>query len=102
MANLYDELMEGMNAAEQYLQGKITLKTVTVSMPPPVAVSPDEIRAIREGLNMSQAVFAGKLRMSVRTLQGWESGKTRPNPQAALLLKMVKHSPQTFETIAAL
>lgn len=101
MSTLYEELMEGMEAAEQYLQGKITLKTVTVEKHDPVVITPEEIRAIREQLNLSQAVFAQKLRMSVRTYQGWEQGKTRPNPQAALLLKMVSQSPQTFSRIAA-
>ncbi|WP_342750334.1 hypothetical protein [Avibacterium endocarditidis] len=40
--------------------------------------------------------------MSVRTYQGWEQGKTTPNKQAALLLKMIERSPQTFEEIVSL
>ncbi|WP_274585603.1 helix-turn-helix domain-containing protein [Neisseria leonii] len=101
MTRLFDELMEGMNAAEQYLQGKITLRTVEAETVAPVTITPEEIRTIRESLNFSQAVFARKLRTSVRTYQGWEQGKTRPNPQAALLLRMVQQSPQTFAAIAA-
>ncbi|QMT39823.1 helix-turn-helix domain-containing protein [Neisseria shayeganii] len=99
--NLFQELQEGMAAAEQYLQGKATLKTVTVEKSEPVHIEPAEIRAIREQLNLSQAVFAAKLRTSVRTYQGWEQGKTRPNPQAALLLRMVQKSPKTFKAIAS-
>lgn len=99
--NIFNELMEGMEAYRLHQEGKITLKTVTVEKAAPVSISPEEIRAIREGLNLSQAVFARKLRMSVRTYQGWEQGKTHPNPQAALLLKMVAQSPQTFNSIAA-
>ncbi|MDK4680297.1 helix-turn-helix domain-containing protein [Kingella negevensis] len=65
-------------------------------------ITPEEIRSIRENLHLSQAVFAQKLRTSVRTYQGWEQGKTRPNPQAALLLKMVEQSPQVFQAISAI
>ncbi|WII91597.1 helix-turn-helix domain-containing protein [Kingella negevensis] len=68
----------------------------------PVFITPEEIRSIRENLHLSQAVFAQKLRTSVRTYQGWEQGKTRPNPQAALLLKMVEQSPQVFQAISAI
>lgn len=102
--NLFEELKEGLEAAEQYLQGKITLRAIEAEIPEngAAAISPEEIRAIRESLNFSQAVFAHKLRCSVRTYQGWEQGKTRPNPQAALLLRMVQKSPKTFKTIAAL
>ena len=99
--NLFNELVAGMEAYQQHQAGKITLKTVEVEQPKPVQISPEEIRAIREKLQLSQAVFARKLRTSVRTYQGWEQGKTRPNPQATLLLKMVEQSPQIFNTISA-
>ncbi|MCF7528668.1 helix-turn-helix domain-containing protein [Neisseria lisongii] len=99
--NLFAELKEGFEAYEQHRQGKITLNCVEVEMPAPVMITPEEIRAIRESLNFSQAVFARKLRTSVRTYQGWEQGKTKPNPQAALLLRMVERSPKTFAAIAA-
>lgn len=100
--NLFDELKAGFAAYDDYAKGKITLKTQTLQNAPPVAISPAEIRAIREQLNLSQAVFANRLKTSVRTLQGWEQGKTKPNPQAALLLKMVAKLPNTLNTIAAL
>lgn len=99
--NLFSELAEGMRAADDFYQGKITLHTTEAETLPPVSLTPDEIRAIRESLNFSQAVFAQKLRTSVRTYQGWEQGKTKPNPQAALLLCMVRRSPETFRAIAA-
>lgn len=99
--NLFNELVSGLEAYQQHQTGKLTLKTVTVECPEPVQISPEEIRAIREKLQLSQAVFARKLRTSVRTYQGWEQGKTRPNPQAALLLRMVERSPQVFTAISA-
>lgn len=102
MSQLFNELMQGMKELEQHFQGKITLKTSVVELPEPMMISPEEVKAIRQKLNLSQAVFARKLHTSVRTYQGWEQGRTKPNPQAVLLLKMVEKSPQTFEQIAQL
>ncbi|WP_150539378.1 helix-turn-helix domain-containing protein [Actinobacillus vicugnae] len=102
MSRLFEELMQGAEALEQHFKGKITLRTTTLKKPEPIQISPDEVKSIREKLNLSQAVFARKLRTSVRTYQGWEQGKTKPNPQAVLLLKMVEKSPDTFEQIARL
>lgn len=100
--NLFDELKQGMESYQAFLEGKITLRTETLEKPDPITITADEVKAIREKLNLSQAVFARKLRTSVRTYQGWEQGKAMPNPQATLLLKMVEKAPQTFEMIAAL
>lgn len=100
--DIFSELVEGIESYREFQQGKITLKTVEVEIPEPLDITAEEIKSIRESLQLSQAVFARKLRTSVRTYQGWEQGKTRPNPQAVLLLKMVEKSPQTFHAIASL
>ena len=102
MSRLFDDLMEGAQALEQHLQGKITLRTETRERIEPASISAEEVKAIRETLNLSQAVFAQKLRTSVRTYQGWEQGKTKPSAHASLLLRMVDKAPQTFELIAGI
>jgi len=48
---------------------------------------------------MSRAVFALKLRVSLRTLEKWEHGETEPNDQAAALILMVRKSPDTLERL---
>lgn len=100
--NLFEELKQGLEEIHQHTQGKITLKSYTLAKPEPIVITAEEVKAIREKLHLSQAVFARKLRTSVRTYQGWEQGKTKPNPQAVLLLKMVEQSPQVFEAVARL
>lgn len=102
MATLYDDLLEGLTAMKDHLEGKITLRTETLSRPEPLAISADEVKAIRQNLNLSQAVFAKRLRTSIKTYQGWEQGKSTPNPQATILLRLVEQSPQVFEQIARL
>lgn len=102
MSELFNELVEGLTAYREYQQGKRTLRTETLPRPDPLHIEANEVKAIRHKLNLSQAVFAQKLRTSVRTYQGWEQGKSKPNPQAVLLLRMVEKSPHLFEQIANL
>ena len=102
MSKLFNELVEGLNAYKDFTQGKITLRVETRERIEPASISAEEVKAIREKLNLSQAVFAQKLRTSVRTYQGWEQGKTKPSAHASLLLRMVDKEPQTFELIAGI
>lgn len=102
MATLYDDLLEGLTAMKEHLEGKRTLRTETLSRPEPLQISADEVKAIRAKLNLSQAVFAQRLRTSTKTYQGWEQGKSTPNPQATILLRLVEQSPQVFDQIARL
>jgi len=49
-------------------------------------------------MRCSRAVFARKLRINVRTLEKWEQGRAKPNPQAALVL-LVRKYPDTLERL---
>ncbi|EFB2663590.1 TPA: helix-turn-helix domain-containing protein, partial [Escherichia coli] len=80
---------------------KKTLRTHKVSAKP-VTMTPDEVKAVREKLKLSQAVFAQYLHTGVTTLQNWEQGLAKPNKQAILLMKMVERNPHTLNELAAL
>ncbi len=61
------------------------------------------IRDTRERLQVSQAVFARQLRVSLRTLENWEQGRAAPtNTQAAALILMVHKYPDTLKRLGAL
>lgn len=100
--SFYDDLMQSLTEVKDHLEGKITLRTETLPRPEPLHISADEVKASRARLNLSQAVFAQRLHTSVKTYQGWEQGKSTPNPQATLLLRLVEQSPQVVEQIARL
>lgn len=57
------------------------------------------IKDTREQLNCSRAFFAQRLCMNERTLEGWEQGRSKPNSQAAVLLLLVRHFPDTLERL---
>ncbi|MCU7919384.1 MAG: helix-turn-helix domain-containing protein [Candidatus Thiodiazotropha sp. (ex Epidulcina cf. delphinae)] len=99
---LFDELMEGIGAMEAQRQGKITLRTHEVEEMPPLEVDAELIRETRERLNLSRAIFARRLRVSTRTLENWEQGRSKPNAQASALILMVRKYPDTLEKLGAL
>lgn len=44
----------------------------------------------------SREVFARRLRINERTLEKWEQGRAKPNPQAAALVLLVRRFPDTL------
>lgn len=51
---------------------------------------PVQIKQIRESFQVSQAVFARLLNVSVSTVQKWEIGQKKPTGAALKLLQLVK------------
>ena len=100
--NLYEELMEGVEAIKASKKGKITLKTHKISQPEPLKITSDVVRSVREELGISRAIFAYSLRVNLRTLENWEQGKAHPNSQAAALILMAQKYPDTLERLRAL
>lgn len=98
--NLFDELTEGFDALTSARKGKKTLRTTEVESKPAVTVSAEELRAVRENLNLSRPVFARYLRTNPRTLENWEQGRAKPNAQAALLIQLVSRYPDTVKRLS--
>ncbi|MCD6674763.1 MAG: helix-turn-helix domain-containing protein [Burkholderiaceae bacterium] len=51
---------------------------------------PQQIKALREGVRLSQAVFAAVLNTSVSTVQKWEVGDKKPSGPSLKLLDLLK------------
>ena len=47
-------------------------------------------------------MFAGQLRINLRTLEKWEQGRAKPNPQAAALVLLVRKFPDTLDRLEQL
>jgi len=98
--DLFSELMEGFDALKTEREGKITLRTTEIDMPTPIQMSANQIAAIRKQHNYSQAVFARMLSTKVSTLRNWEQGRSEPNAQAKVLLKLVDTTPEVLAALA--
>jgi len=97
--NVFGELMEGVAAMKVHREGKLTLRNYKIDPAPLPRVDSKLIRDTRKRLRYSRAVFARKLRINERTLEKWEQGRAKPNPQAAALVLLVRKYPDTLERL---
>ncbi len=95
--NVFGELIEGVAAMKAHREGKLTLLSYKIDLAPLPKVDSKLIRDTRKKLRCSRAVFARKLRINERTLEKWEQGRAKPNPQAAALVLLVRKYPDTLE-----
>ncbi len=95
-----DEIMLGMREIERMLdEGKspeqmFTVKTVEI--PDPNAYRAKQIRALRDSLGVSQAVFAHLLGISVILVKSWERGAREPSLMARRLLDTIRANPSRW------
>lgn len=54
------------------------------------AVPPEQIKALREKIHVSQAVFAAVLNTSLSTVQKWEAGAKKPSGPSLKLLNLIE------------
>ena len=90
--NIFDQLVEGLEASIQYSKGALSLRTTTLPEPPPVP-KPKEIVRLRERYNMSQTIFAAALNVAPKTVQAWEQGQRVPSHASARLLQLFEREP---------
>jgi putative transcriptional regulator len=57
-------------------------------------MTPEEIAAARESLNVSQPVFARLLNVPTVTAASWEKGRRKPSGAAFRLLQIVRKHPE--------
>jgi DNA-binding transcriptional regulator YiaG len=74
--------------------GRFTARTVQVVKPS--AYAPGTIRAYRQSIGVSQAVFAQLLGVSQVLIRSWESGARKPAPIARRLLDILQQNPDAF------
>ena len=76
--NIAAEVLDGLREVREHRAGKRTLKTVRIEPRPLPELTPEVIRSIRDGLDISRAVFAHMLRVPIRTVERWEQGRSSP------------------------
>ncbi len=100
--NISKDLIDGVAAMKNNREGKLTLRNYKVDPSPIPSVNAKLIRDTRKKLRFSRAVFARKLRINERTLEKWEQGRAKPNPQAAALVLLVRRYPDTLQRLEQL
>ena len=80
--------------AADLLQSVLQMKAGKVQ----VVTSP--VIEARRKTGLSQSQFAALLRVSVRTLQGWEQGRKQPSGAARTLLAIATANPKALISVA--
>ena len=95
--NVYEGIMQGLQEAVEYNKGSLKARSNTVSVKPVQRFEADSIKSIRNGLGMTQYVFASFMGVSPKTVEAWESGKNNPNGSASRILSMIQIDPKLPE-----
>ena len=87
------DIIAGLKEVAAFARGEISLPVRMVNVPGRV-----NIRAIRNGLGLSQSEFAARYGFVLRTLQEWEQGRTQPESPLRAYLLVIERNPQAVET----
>jgi putative transcriptional regulator len=86
MTEFGKDLIAAMQEAAAHAQGKGTVARVhTIEVP--------DVKAIREGLGLSQQAFASAYHIPLATLKGWEQGRRQPDATASAYLSVIAKLP---------
>ncbi len=85
---LFHELEGNLKQAVKLAKGEAQPKSVYF------VLSPADIKSIRQGVEMSQAVFAQTFQLSLDTVKGWEQGKRKPDAAATNYLRVIQVDPE--------
>ncbi|HVS70630.1 MAG TPA: transcriptional regulator [Phycisphaerae bacterium] len=95
-----DEIMAGMREIERMLsqdkRPEEMFTVHTVEVPEPSDYHARDVRALRDVLGVSQAVFAHLMGVSVVLVKSWEQGSRKPSMMARRLLDTIKANPSEW------
>ena len=94
--NLFADLQQSLQGALAYELGKKSALRVTELPPPPKAMSPNQIRAVRQQFNVSQATFARIMNVSTNAVESWEQGVRHPREATLKLLTIAHKHPEVL------
>ena len=93
MSTFGQDLIASMEEAVAHAQERGTVAREHVVQVP-------DVRAIREGLGLSQNAFAKTYRIPLATLKGWEQGRRQPTGAARTLIAIGQRSPEALRGLA--
>ena len=91
---MYDGLVNSLQEAIAYTQGKKVGKAHRVEIPATL-----DVKAIRKKLKLSRDGFSREFGVSVKTLQHWEQGSRKPRGPARVLLLLLQRAPKEISNI---
>lgn len=88
--SVYDDLMQGLQEALDYTKGKPTgVKRRSVTIKPLPKYQAQEVKQIRQNLQLTQTSFANLMGVSRKTIEAWEAGTNIPQGSSQRLLEII-------------
>jgi putative transcriptional regulator len=91
MKTQFEQMMDGLNDVEAFLDGK--QEGFKAHVPQEV-----DVKAIRNRLGMTQAKFSGVFGFSLDAIKHWEGGRRTPEAPARTLLTVIDKNPAAVLT----
>lgn len=91
-----DTVQDLINSGMQTSFTKKELDSLGIDIPE-IKVTTDQIKKIREQMNLSQTVFAKILNVSPSSIRQWEQGKRTPSGSTKVLLELLETSPHLLD-----
>jgi putative transcriptional regulator len=92
MSDFGKDLIAAMEEAAAHAQGKgAVARTHSIAVP--------DVRAIREGLGLSQQAFSSAYHIPLATLKGWEQGRRQPDATASAYLSVIARLPDAARDV---
>ena len=95
---MFTELLGSAHEALEHAQGKRSLRTTTLPLPPK-PLNGRAVKRVRASLHASQAVFARFLNVSTKLVQAWEANRRTPEGPALVLLHIAASQPGVIENV---
>ena len=96
--NVFESIMTGLNEAVEYEKGNLTARKTTLTIEPLPEISADEIKALRNKIGLTQAMFAAVMGVSAKTVEAWEAGTNRPIGPARRMISLIQFNPNILES----
>jgi putative transcriptional regulator len=90
MANIFKDLMSGLDEVDAFLAGQTAGYKVTL----PAEV---DVKNIRKRLKMTQARFSSTFGFSLDAVKHWEGGRRKPESSARAFLTVIAKNPTQFQ-----
>ena len=95
--NIFESIINGLQEAVNYEDGKLTARTMQISVAPLPEITAEEIKDVRKQFRMTQSVFAAVLGVSVKTVEAWESETNHPSGSAKRIISIIQTDPDFIE-----
>ena len=91
--DVYKSIITGLHEAVGYEKGTVKARKAKCTVNPASDFNAQEIKSVRNTLQMTQATFAAVMGVSTKTVEAWEASTNTPIGTARRMLSMLKADP---------